>query len=137
MQAKFDSDVCDGREGRTEGVSAPGWPERRKASIDPVNSRPSPMLPAKLGRYQIKRELGRGAMGVVYRARDPNTGRTLALKLSLDAEASRLERFQREGEITAALRHPSIVTIQGVYACRSSAFARRSSCPSSETSALS
>jgi len=62
--------------------------------------------------YQIQGELGRGGMGVVYRAHDPHLGRAVALKVGLASEApGRLERFQREGEIAASLDHPGIVRV--------------------------
>lgn len=72
----------------------------------------------RLGRYEIVRELGKGAMGVVYLARDPVIGRLVALKtirfgLSADAEEERefQERFVREAQATGILNHPSIVTV--------------------------
>lgn len=67
----------------------------------------------KIGRYQIQGELGRGAMGVVYRAHDPNIGREVAIKtIHLDLqEAEAVERFRREAKAAGALSHPNIVTI--------------------------
>lgn len=72
----------------------------------------------KLGRYEIVRELGKGAMGIVYLARDPVIGRLVALKtirfgLSADAEEERefQQRFVREAQATGILNHPSIVTV--------------------------
>ncbi len=71
-----------------------------------------------LGRYQVERELGKGAMGVVYLGRDPKIGRTVAIKtmaLSQEFEAEELEdvkaRFFREAETAGRLSHPHIVTI--------------------------
>ena len=71
-----------------------------------------------LGRYQVEKELGKGAMGVVYQGKDPKIGRVVAIKtlaLSQEFEASELqdvkERFFREAETAGRLTHPNIVTI--------------------------
>ncbi|MGV8041387.1 MAG: protein kinase [Thermoanaerobaculaceae bacterium] len=70
----------------------------------------------QLGRYEIEKVLGRGAMGVVYLARDPVIGRQVALKtLALPAEADEAEefrqRFLREAQAAGRLSHPVIVTV--------------------------
>ncbi len=71
-----------------------------------------------LGRYEVERELGKGAMGVVYLGKDPKIGRTVAIKtmaLSQEFEADELDevkdRFFREAETAGRLTHPNIVTI--------------------------
>ena len=70
-----------------------------------------------LGRYEIQKELGRGAMGVVYRARDPKIDRTVAIKTVLlpglepDAEAKYRQRFLLEARAAGRLLHPGIVAI--------------------------
>src|SRR5512135_3527497 len=69
-----------------------------------------------IGRYKIEAELGKGAMGVVYKATDPNIGRTIALKtLRLDVHGAEpqdlLRRFKNEARAAGALSHPGIVTI--------------------------
>lgn len=71
-----------------------------------------------LGRYRVEKELGKGAMGVVYLGRDPKIGRMVAIKtlaLSSEFEGSELvdvrERFFREAETAGRLQHPNIVTI--------------------------
>ncbi len=69
-----------------------------------------------VGRYEINGELGRGAMGVVYKATDPTIGRTVALKtMRLDVhglEAKEMvRRFQNESRAAGVLNHPNIVTI--------------------------
>jgi len=71
-----------------------------------------------LGRYQVEKELGKGAMGVVYMGKDPKIGRVVAIKtmaLSQEFEADELaevkERFFREAETAGRLSHPNIVTI--------------------------
>ena len=68
----------------------------------------------KLGKYEILRELGRGAMGVVYRARDVRLHRPVALKVvaaNLAADESFRDRFVAEARAAAMVEHPSIVTI--------------------------
>ncbi len=71
-----------------------------------------------LGRYEVEKELGKGAMGVVYLGKDPKINRTVAIKtmaLSQEFEADELdevkERFFREAETAGRLNHPNIVTI--------------------------
>ena len=69
----------------------------------------------KIGRYKILGELGRGAMGVVYKAEDPNLDRVVALKtviLDKDAEgrAEYQKRFLVEAKAAGKLNHPHIVT---------------------------
>ena len=74
-----------------------------------------------IGRYQILGELGRGAMGIVYRAQDPTIGRQVAIKtirladLSDHAERDRLrERLFREAQSAGILSHPGIVVVYDV-----------------------
>ncbi|MGD8503825.1 MAG: serine/threonine-protein kinase [Syntrophobacterales bacterium] len=74
-----------------------------------------------LGRYEILEELGRGAMGIVYKGRDPKLGRLTAIKTirftdDFDEEqAVKIqEQFYREAEVVAKLSHPNIVTIYDV-----------------------
>jgi len=71
-----------------------------------------------LGRYEIEKELGKGAMGVVYFGKDPKIGRTVAIKtmaLAEEFEVDELndvkERFFREAETAGRLNHPNIVSI--------------------------
>lgn len=78
-------------------------------------------LPKQVGRYEIKRLLGAGAMGSVYLAEDPRLKRKLAIKVvKVDAirnEADRnefLARFQREAEVSGVLNDPGIVTVYDV-----------------------
>jgi serine/threonine-protein kinase len=72
----------------------------------------------RVGRYQITRELGRGAMGVVYLAVDPTIGRPVAIKTirlgeldDADERAKLRERLFREARSAGILSHPGIVTI--------------------------
>jgi len=75
----------------------------------------------KAGRYVIISELGRGAMGIVYKASDPTIGREVALKvLTLSASPgegtiSPQEMFMREARAAGRLAHPSIVTIHDAF----------------------
>jgi ABC-type transport system substrate-binding protein/serine/threonine protein kinase len=67
-------------------------------------------------RYEILGELGRGGMGVVYRARDPRLNREVAVKLlpAKDLTPDLEERFQREAQVVAQMDHPAIVPIYDV-----------------------
>jgi serine/threonine protein kinase len=68
----------------------------------------------RFGKYELVGELGRGAMGVVYKARDPLIGRLVALKTvmpGLLSDADLLKRFYREAQSAGRLQHPNIVII--------------------------
>jgi eukaryotic-like serine/threonine-protein kinase len=76
-------------------------------------------LPAKFGRFKVIDELGRGAMGVVYRAEDSALGRTVAIKtiaLTGDAEERDVHeaRFLQEARAAGSIGHPAIITIYDV-----------------------
>src|SRR5512145_2636604 len=75
----------------------------------------------RIGRYEIVSEVGRGAMGIVYRANDPVIGRTVAIKtirlgdISDPQEHQRLrERLFREARSAGILSHPNIVTVYDI-----------------------
>jgi serine/threonine protein kinase len=74
----------------------------------------------QLGRYEIEAELGRGAMGIVYKARDPELGRTVAIKtvnMALgggDEVENYQKRFTQEARAAGGLNHPAIVTIYDI-----------------------
>lgn len=112
----------------------PAWPDiktrltyaREQALTSAVLTRPAAAPgPAsgvlglqKIGRYPLRGEIGRGAMGAVYLANDPHTGAKVALKtmaLSQEFEGNDLAdaraRFQREAEMAGRLAHPDIVHI--------------------------
>jgi len=81
-------------------------------SVQPGPPRPSD-APARLGKYDVERRLGRGGMATVYLGRDTD-GRTVALKVMLPQlayEPSFLERFLREVEATRTLRHRNVVQV--------------------------
>ncbi|HWF91560.1 MAG TPA: serine/threonine-protein kinase [Terriglobales bacterium] len=71
----------------------------------------------RVGRYEILAEIGRGAMGIVYQARDPRIDRTVALKTislsgqDLEEEKEYRERFVLEAQAVGRLSHPGIITI--------------------------
>src|SRR3989338_7721200 len=71
---------------------------------------------SQLGRYEILGELGHGAMGIVYKAKDPLIDRVVAIKtinlgLALDEKEEYEERFYQEAKAAGRLSHPNIVTI--------------------------
>jgi CHASE2 domain-containing sensor protein len=107
--------------------SAAPLPAARPAVRTTTSSEP-PMVPGThntqsggkqtLGRYEIERELGKGAMGVVYLGRDPKINRVVAIKAIALAEefadddlADARARFFREAEMAGRLNHPGIVTV--------------------------
>ena len=71
----------------------------------------------KLGRYDVLRVLGKGAMGVVYEGRDPNLDRPVAIKTirvqsaSAEAASEYDGRFRTEARSAARLHHPNIVSV--------------------------
>ncbi len=108
-------ETYDGREDNEEVEEEKKRGEHeRSLGFQAAPSGPPPML----GRYKVLKELGRGAMGVVYLGKDPTIQRLVAIKtMRLDAidDADKLQevkgRFFREAESTGRLSHPNIVTI--------------------------
>jgi formylglycine-generating enzyme required for sulfatase activity/predicted Ser/Thr protein kinase/dienelactone hydrolase len=72
---------------------------------------------SRIAHYQLEREIGRGGMGLVYRATDTKLGRTVAIKVlppEATADQDRHRRFVREAQAASALNHPNIVTIHEI-----------------------
>src|SRR5262249_40706318 len=80
---------------------------------DPARGRcpPEAHVPLEFGRYRIEQEIGRGGLGVVFRAHDPALGRSVAVKVprAFDENDSDLQgRFLREARLTGQLQHPGV-----------------------------
>ena len=102
-------------EGTAEGFLGTPALEVAAAAI----TAPSAMIGRRIGSYQILSVLGVGGMGEVYRARDAELGREVAIKVlprAFLADPERRSRFEREARVLAALNHPHIGAIYGVEA---------------------
>ncbi len=97
-----------------------GGPVETALAAAPAVPPPSPSTapaPPSIGAYEILGELGSGAMGVVYLARQRDLNRTVALKVLRargPADAEGVQRFHREAQAAARLHHPGIVAIHDV-----------------------
>lgn len=77
----------------------------------------------RIGAYEIVDAIGAGGMGDVYRARDTNLHRDVAVKVlpeSMAGDPDRLARFEREARVLASISHPDIAHIYGVEPCGTS-----------------
>ncbi len=86
-------------------------------SLPLPSNAPTPSSGQQLGRYVLGEELGRGGMGVVFRAVDPALKRDVAIKVLADHRFQRPKaraRFEREAHAAARLRHPGIVAVHDV-----------------------
>jgi serine/threonine protein kinase/Flp pilus assembly protein TadD len=93
-------------------AAEPEEPRAGKASSIPA--KPTAESGAQFGRYAIQEELGRGGMGIVYKALHKDLNTVFALKILRETEVSSaevLDRFKREAQAEARLRHPNIVSI--------------------------
>lgn len=87
---------------------------KERTRADSVESRPDEVAPTMIGRYWVEEELGRGGMGVVYRAHDPKLGRAVAIKLvreSRSTSSDARDRLGREARTLARLSHPNVVEV--------------------------
>ena len=78
------------------------------------NERPAASLPAHIGKYEVIRVLGRGAMGVVYHGHDPLLDRDVAIKVMLPqtaADPDQKARFEREARAAAKIVHRNVLTV--------------------------
>lgn len=119
--------VESGLLGRESGSKPPGRSQQKAsprsyADVAPWLADPGPGdEPGTIGRvgeFQLLEFLGRGGMGVVFRARDTTLGRMVALKImspSLLADEDAGARFLREAKSAAAINHPNVVTIHSVH----------------------
>ena len=83
------------------------------------------LIGSRLGPYEVLAKLGEGGMGEVYRARDLNLHREVAIKLLQPlhvGDPDRLARFEREARLLASLSHPNIATIHGLERADGSTF---------------
>jgi WD40 repeat protein len=97
---------------RGDASSTP--PEAGSNTFLPVFSTQSPPERGRIGRFEILRELGRGATGLVLLAIDPQMGRQVAIKVPLPdilADEERCRRFVEEAEVTARLSHPHLLAV--------------------------
>jgi hypothetical protein len=103
------------------GATAPGFIGQQQGAPPGTEAAPEGLVLQRLGRYKLEREIGRGAMGIVYLGRDTAINRSVAIKaIPLASEFSDAElvearaRFFREAETAGRLNHPNIVTIYDV-----------------------
>ncbi len=99
-------------------IDACGSCRRELSTLASIQSEPHVNLgdapTGTLGRYHLLRELGRGAMGIVLRAYDPELARPVAIKLVRDVDAQTRDLLRREARALAKLRHPNVVTVHDV-----------------------
>ncbi len=120
-RSAFLDEACGGDRGmRSELESLLAVAEQFPPPVDPPpgnDSQTAAPLPERIGRYPVLGVVGAGGMGLVYRARDPELEREVALKrlpIGIQADSAELARFRREARVLARLRHPNIATVHSL-----------------------
>src|SRR5947209_12300654 len=100
----------------TEVHARPGFAGTQTFATEGSLPPPAPVeVPAAAGRYHLLHEIGRGGMGTVWRAHDPDLNRPLAIKMLLAAGRPDLERrFLEEAQVTGQLQHPGIPPVHEI-----------------------
>jgi serine/threonine protein kinase/Tol biopolymer transport system component len=113
-QTLLERECADDDELRREVLALLDGQERAKSFLEEPSGGPL-RAGTRVSNYEIVEHIGSGGMGDVYRARDTNLNRSVAIKfLSADlAGASARRRFQREAEMASSLNHPHILTVYG------------------------
>ncbi len=101
------------RLGVIEALHGAGGEMKTTYQADLTNRLPRPG-PRQLGEYEILDEIGRGGMGVVFRARQPRLDRIVAVKTIQSLDRGGRERFLREARLGASLSHPGIVQVHEI-----------------------
>src|SRR5262249_3060229 len=113
---RHDESLTDADHFLTSPVAEEADRYRPDAPTMPINRPTVPTELPQLPGYEVLGNLGRGGMGIVYKARQSRLNRTVALKMLLPGFATpdQLTRFRSEAEILARMRHPNIVPIYDV-----------------------
>ena len=119
MRAEYLADECRGDESlRSEVESLLGQPDQTWVPASTRQDESQFMMEGRrIGVYQLQGLLGAGGMGEVYRARDTELGRDVAIKILprlFTSDPDRLARFEREARVLASLNHPHIGAIYGL-----------------------
>src|SRR5262245_39334060 len=108
----FAASAVDGARRSSDTANLNGTTDPENESLLPARkSVPNEEIPERIGRYQIRRLLGGGGMGVVYLAHDPELDRLVALKVPKLASPGAEERFLREARAAAAVTHPNLCPV--------------------------
>jgi hypothetical protein len=99
-----------------EGLGPPEPTTDEEGRVTRAPAAPAPeRLPGQVGRYRVLGKIGRGGMGVVYKAHDPDLDRVVAVKVPrFDPDEPECQRFLREARVAAAVRHPHVCPIYDV-----------------------